>query len=197
MVFMIRQLLEKAHEHNSKVFFTFVDLRKAYDSVPRDGLWKALRKLGIPENVIAIIQPFHENMRAQICCNGKLSDDIKVDNGLRQGCLIAPTLFNLYACLMVERWKEKVKELKGVGILLNYKLNEKLFRRYTRNAEKAHLTEGQFADDAALLVTTHSRAELALTEFARTASDFGLNVSFTKTKVMAAGREITEEDESP
>ena len=197
MVFMIRQLLEKAHEHNSKVFFTFVDLRKAYDSVPRDGLWKALRKLGIPENVIAIIQSFHENMRAQICCNGKLSDDIKVDNGLRQGCSIAPTLFNLYACLMVERWKEKVKELEGVGILLNYKLDEKLFRRYTRNAEKAHLTEGQFADDAALLATTHSGAELALTEFASTANDFGLNVSFTKTKVMAAGRAITEEDESP
>ena len=82
MVFMVRQLVEKAYEHKSKVFLTFVDLKKAYDSVPREGLWKALRKLGIPENVIVIIQSFHDNMSAQICCNGKLSDDISVGNGL-------------------------------------------------------------------------------------------------------------------
>ena len=109
---------------------------------------------------------------------------------------MAPTLFNLYACLMVERWKEKVNNVEGVGILLNHKLDEKLFRRYSRNAKRAHLTEGQFADDAALLVTTHSGAEIAITEFASTASDFGLNVSFTKTKAMAAGREVTG-DHSP
>ena len=36
-----------------------------------------------------------------------------------------------------------------------------------------------------------------MTEFASTASDFGLNVNFTKTKVMAAGQEITVEDQSP
>ena len=43
IVFMVRQLVEKAYEHKSKVFLTFVDLKKAYDSVPREGLWKALR----------------------------------------------------------------------------------------------------------------------------------------------------------
>ena len=106
---------------------------------------------------------------------------------------MAPALFNLYACLVVERWKEKVE---GVRISLNYKLDEKLFRRYTKNAKQAHLTEGQFADDVALQATTHSGAETIMSEFASTASDFGLNVSFTKTKVMAAGREITEEDQS-
>ena len=108
---------------------------------------------------------------------------------------MAPTLFNLYACLVAERWKEKVKDVKGVGILLNYKLDEKLFRRYTRNAKQTSLTEGQFADDAALLATTHRGAEIAMAQFASTASDFGLNVSFVKTKVMATGREIVVEDQ--
>ena len=167
---------------------TFVDQRKAYDSVPREGLWKALRKLGIPESVIATIQSFHEN---GVLRSGKLSDDIKVDNSLRQGCSMSPTLF------MLERWREKMKDVEGSGILLNYKMDGKLFRRYTRNAKQAYLTEGQFADDAALLATTHKGAKIAMTEFASTASDFGLSVSFTKTKVMADGRETTEEDESP
>ena len=99
--------------------------------------------------------------------------------------------------LCVSSGKKMEGEGRGSrGISLNYKLDEKLFRRYTKNAKQAHLTEGQFADDVALQATTHSGAETAMSEFASTASDFGLNVSFTKTKVMAAGREITEEDQS-
>ena len=109
---------------------------------------------------------------------------------------MAQTLFNFYACLVVERWKEKVKDV-GVGILLNYKLDEKLFRQYTRNAKQTSLTVGQCADDGALLATTHRGAEIAMTEFASRASDFGLNVNFVKTKVMATGREITVEDQPP
>ena len=60
-----------------------------------------------------------------------------------------------------------------------------------------HLTEGQCADDAALLATAHRGAEIAMTEFTNTASAFGLSMSFTKTKVMAAGWETTEKDQSP
>ena len=101
---------------------------------------------------------------------------------------MAPTLFNLYACLVVERWKERIEGMEEIGIVLKYKLDEKLFRRYTQNASQTQLTEGQFADDAALLVTTRRGAEIAMTEFASAANDFGLDVSFPKTKVMAAGR---------
>ena len=103
MVYTVRQLIEKAHEHRSKVFFTFVDLKKAYDSVPREAMWKALSKLGVPESLTRIIKSFHESMRAQIIFNGRPSkEDVEVDNGLRQGCSMAPTLFNLYACVVVE-----------------------------------------------------------------------------------------------
>ena len=40
LIFSARQLLEKTIEHQSKLFMLFVDLRKAYDSVPRCALWK-------------------------------------------------------------------------------------------------------------------------------------------------------------
>ena len=39
MVFVVRQLAEKAVEHHTKQFFVFVDLCKAYDSVPREAMW--------------------------------------------------------------------------------------------------------------------------------------------------------------
>ena len=132
----------------------FVDLKKAYDSVPRAALWIALQKLGIPESVVMLIRSFHEGMKAQVRVSGDLSEDIDVDNGLRQGCSMAPTLFNLYACLVAERWSERVAGAEGVGIVLKYKRDGKLFRRYTRNACETKIMECQFADDAGILATT-------------------------------------------
>ena len=163
MIYTVQQFLEKSWEHCSISFFLFIDLKKAYDSVPRAAMWRALQKLGVPEPVIELIRSFHQDMQAQIQMNGTLLEEIDVTNGLRQGCCMAPVHFNLYACLVVERWTERVAKLEAVGIYLRYKNDGKLFRRYTRNAHKSWLTECQFANDAALLATTWTGAERAMT----------------------------------
>ena len=134
MIFVVRQLAEKAIEHQTKQFFVFVDLRKAYDSVPREALWVALRKLGVPDILVDIIKSFHTGMQAKVRIDGLLLDEIEVNNGLRQGCTMAPTLFNLYACVVAQRWMELVGGEGEVGTRLLYKLDKQLFRRYTRNA---------------------------------------------------------------
>ena len=54
------------------------------------------------------------------------------------------------------------------------------------------MTECQFADDAALLATTKAGAEVTMRKFLRTAKHFGLNVSFTKTKMIVTGRKVTD-----
>ena len=67
-------------------------------------------------------------MMARVYIDGELlEEEISVRNGLRQGCTMAPTLFNLYSCLIMERWMEQVRHLEGVGICLRYKLDGKLF----------------------------------------------------------------------
>ena len=43
MIFCARQLMEKAREHNTALYLLFIDLRKAYDSIPREALWQVLR----------------------------------------------------------------------------------------------------------------------------------------------------------
>ena len=103
---------------------------------------------------------FHEAMEARVRVGGELLDEIEVRNGLRQGCTMAPTLFNLYACVVAERWLEKVKDVEGVGTCIYYKLDQQLFRRSTREAEQECFTECQFADDVALLATTRAGAEV-------------------------------------
>jgi len=95
MIFTVRQLVEKAIEHRTKQLLVFVDLKKACDSVPREGLWRVLNKLGVPEVLVDIIRSFHDDMEARISLNQSLLEEIKVNNGLCQGCTKAPTLFNL------------------------------------------------------------------------------------------------------
>ncbi len=99
MNFVVRQLVEKAVEHIDKQFVVFVDLKKAYDSVPGEALWMALKRLGVPEQLIQIVKSFHEGMKAKVRICDEMLDDLQVRNGLRQGCTMTPSLFNLYVCV--------------------------------------------------------------------------------------------------
>ena len=78
---------------------------------------------------------------------------------------------------------------------MRYKLDKKLFRRYTRTAEEMEANECQFADDVAL--TSKRGAELATTEYMLVGKDFGLTLSIPNTKIMAVEREVMAEDRTP
>ena len=129
MIFRVRQLVEKSWEHRAKMFFLFIDLRKAYDAVPRAAMWLILGKLGVPELTIELIKTFHQDTQG-ICVDGDTLSEIDVTNGLRQGCCLAPVLFNLYACVLVERRTDRIKHVDGVGAQLSFN------SRYLRNAEE-------------------------------------------------------------
>ena len=75
IIFALRQLIAKSWEHRAKVYFLFIDIRKAYDSVPKAAMWRALGKLGVPDFTIKLIRSFHQGTQA------KLRTD--VTNGLR------------------------------------------------------------------------------------------------------------------
>ena len=79
-------------------------------------------------------------------------------------CTIAPTLFNLYACIIAERWVERVKEIADMGTLLLYKQGNRLFRRLTRNANEVLLQKGEFVDDVVLLLA-QEMLHVLLSEF--------------------------------
>ncbi len=100
-------------------------------------------------------------------------------------------------CLVVEQWVKRVKHLEGVGICLKYKLDEKLFRRSSRDAQQVWLTECQFADDAAILSTTRRGAEQAIMAYIDVADKLGLTVSIQKTKLLVSGFGVTEDDRAP
>ena len=94
-------------KHQTKQLFIFIDLREAYNSVPHEALWKVLGKLGIPEVLNNFVRSFHENMTAQIRLNGELLEKIDVNNGLRQGCIIAQ---HHLTCILVLLLKDGCQE---------------------------------------------------------------------------------------
>lgn len=109
--------------------------------MPRRALWLDLKKLGVPDVSIQLIRSFHTDMKAMIRLDGELLEEISVENGLRQGCCMAPVLFNLYTTLLIERWKATLAGVNGVRVAVTSKFDKKLFRRYTRNAIETRATQ--------------------------------------------------------
>ena len=97
MIFVVRRLQEIRRKAGVSLFMCFIDLQKAYDTVDRTLLWQVLTRIGVPPQMIAVIQQFHDGMRACVRPDdGVCSDWFEVEQGLRQGCVLSPLLFNIF-----------------------------------------------------------------------------------------------------
>ena len=123
MMFVARQLAEKAVEHNSELYVLLVDLRKAYDSIPRAALWLVLERVEIPPLMLRLIRSLHEGMEARVRVSSSLTDAIHVTNGLGQRCTLAPTLFNLCFAAVVASWRS---QSSAPGVIIQYRMRRKL-----------------------------------------------------------------------
>ena len=97
MMFVVRRLQEVGRKAGVSLHMCFVDLQKAYDTVDRTLLWQVLTRIGVPPQMIAVIRQFHDGMRACVRPDdGVCSDWFEVEQGLRQGCVLSPLLFNIF-----------------------------------------------------------------------------------------------------
>ncbi|BHF84954.1 hypothetical protein SprV_1002810800 [Sparganum proliferum] len=95
MIFAAGKLQEKCQEMRTHLYSTFVDLTKAFDTVNREGLWKIMKKFGCPERFIEMVRQLHDGMMARVTENGTVSEAFAVTKGVKQGCVLAPTIFML------------------------------------------------------------------------------------------------------
>ena len=96
IIFALRQMQEKAMEQQRSLYIVFVDFSKAYDTVNRWTLWKVLKAYGCPESFINMIRQFHDGMTGRVSIGGDITDALPINHGVKQGCVLAPTLFTLY-----------------------------------------------------------------------------------------------------
>ena len=85
--------LPKLQQRKRNFCFAFVHLEKPFDVVLRDIVWWTLRKLGIDEWLVRIVQSMDWNAEYQVRVDGTLSDDFLIQVGLQQGSVLCPMLF--------------------------------------------------------------------------------------------------------
>ena len=92
-IFILRQLQEQFLHKNKQLYFVFVDLEKAFDRVPRKVLWWAMRKIGLEEWIVCLVQALYDGTKCRVRVNGKLGQPFDVQVGLHQGSVLSPLLF--------------------------------------------------------------------------------------------------------
>ena len=97
MILSVRQL----REQRRPLCIAFIDLTKAFDLVSRRGLINLLEKIGCPSKLLSVISSFHNNMKGTVNYDGATSEPFDIHSGVKQGCLLAPTLFSIFFSIML------------------------------------------------------------------------------------------------
>ena len=106
MIFGVRQLQEKCIEQNKSLYSVFIDLTKAFDTINREALWTVLECIRCPPKLVLMIRLFHDGMIGQVLSNGNVTDAFMISNGVKQGCILALVLFNVYfTCTLSKIWR--------------------------------------------------------------------------------------------
>ena len=92
-IFVVRQLQEKYLAANKRLYMAFVDLEKAFDRVLRKVIWWALRKLGVDEWIVRLVQGMYSNARSRVRVGEGYSEEFEVKVGVHQGSVLSPLLF--------------------------------------------------------------------------------------------------------
>ena len=77
--------------------FCFIDYAKAFDCVDHNKLWKILQEMGIPDHLICLLRNLYAGQEATVRTGHGTTDWFQIGKGFRQGCILSPCLFNLYA----------------------------------------------------------------------------------------------------
>src|SRR6267154_2798252 len=83
----------------------FCDLEKAFDRVPRDVVWWALRHAGVEEWIVNVIKSMYEGVTTSVKINGVESEGFEVKVGVHQGSVLSPILFNIVMQAIADNFK--------------------------------------------------------------------------------------------
>ena len=65
--------------------------------VDHNELWKILQEMGIPDNLTCLLRNLYAGQEAAVRTGHGRTDWFQIGKGVRQGCILSPCLFNLYA----------------------------------------------------------------------------------------------------
>ena len=90
-------IMENAKEFQKHIYFCFLDYAKAFDSVDHNKLWKIVKEIGISDRLACLLRNLHSGQEATVRNGHGTTEWFQNGKGVRQGCILSPCLFNLYA----------------------------------------------------------------------------------------------------
>ena len=104
-MFFLRMWMERCREGQRKLHCVFVDLEKAYNRVPREELWYCMKKSGIVEKYVRLVQDMYEESETVVRCSVGTTESFKVKVGLHQESALIPFLF----AVIIDRLTDEVR----------------------------------------------------------------------------------------
>ncbi|KAF7250667.1 Furin-like protease kpc-1 [Varanus komodoensis] len=164
----IRWIMEKAREFQKNIYFCFIDYAKAFDCVDHNKLWQVLKEMGVPDHLICLLRNLYAGQEATVRTGHGTTDWFKIEKGVRQGCILSPCLFNLYA--------EHIMRKAGLD---ESQVGIKIAGRNINNL--------RYADDTTLVAESEEELKSLLMWMKEESANVGLKLNIKKTKIIASG----------
>ena len=149
--------MEKHWEKEKPLFLLFLDIQKAYDSIPREHIWACLKKLKVRDSLIAKVKMLYEKTSSCVQVGCGLSDWFETKRGVQQGSALSPILFIIVMDAIIKNLKEKGQE---------------------------NLHAFAFADDVVIWGDSEKDVEERLQRWNQKFERYGLNINKDKTVVL-------------
>ena len=94
-------IIEKAREFQKNIYFCFIDYAKAFDCVDQNKLWNIFKEMGIPDHLTCLLRNLYAGQVATVRTGHGTTDWFQIGKGVHQGCILSPSLFNLYTEYMM------------------------------------------------------------------------------------------------
>ena len=162
-IYVLKEAVDLYVNQQSNVYLCFLDATKAFDRVNHSVLFDKLEKRGVPGYIIRILAFWYSNQKMMIRWGNIMSESFNVTNGVRQGGILSPYLFNVY----MDDLSLKLKKLFP-GCRVADKIINHLF----------------YADDLVLLSPSHRGLQELLETCEKYANEHDLIFNTKKSVVM-------------
>jgi len=160
-------IIEKAREFQKNIYFCFIDYAHAFDCVDHNKLWNILKEMEIPNHLTCLLRNLFAGQEATVRTGHVTMDQFQIGKGVRQGCILSPCLFNLYA--------EYIMQNAGLD---EAQAGIKIAGRNISNL--------RYADDTTLMAESEEELKSLLMKVEES-EKAGLKLNIQKTKIMASG----------
>ena len=158
---------KKREFQKKNIYFCFIDYTKSFDSVDHTKLWKTLKEMGVPDHLSCLLRNLYAGQEATVRTGHGITDWFQIGEGVHQGCILSPCLFNLY-----------VKYIMINARLVEAQAVIKIAGRNINNV--------RYADDITLMAEIEEPKSF-LMKVKEESEKAGLKLHIEKMKIMASG----------